>query len=242
MPIYCPFHLLRRLLPACFLTLMVQATGWGQDTLPHIGVMESAGANRISWISPYKGIHTIGVQLSADSLYNYSTIGYVKEPGLKENGFEDRHFGMGRNFYRLYIEFPEGKLVYSRPTLIIDSPMVAVSISPTASPMAPPAPAGGRTSVPAKKKVIPYAPSLYVYTNQEGNVNISISRSQTDHYSLKFFDTSGVNIFSVPSISQNFLILDKSNFLHSGWFNFELYDNDKLKQKWKLFIPDLKEK
>ncbi len=242
MPFYFPSHLWRSFMMASLLTLGIQVTGWSQDTLPHIGVVESGGANRLSWIAPYKGIRTIGVQRSADSLYNYSTIGYVHDPSLKENGFEDRKFQMGRNYYRLYIELSGGKLVYSKPALIMDSPMVTVTLPQPGRPVMLPAAPGEIPKAPVKKKVIPYAPSLYVYTNQEGNVNISISRSQGDHYSLKFFDTSGVNIFTVPAITQNFLILDKSNFLHSGWFNFELYDNDKLQQKWKLFIPELKEK
>jgi hypothetical protein len=232
----CPFPLLRRILFSIVFIVAIQYSGIAQDTLPSIEIAETSGANIISWISQYKGVHAIGVQRSSDSLYNFATIGYVKQPGLKENEYQDRNFQMGRNFYRLYIELQGGKLSYSRSTPVIDSLLKPGSVLPTAIISAP---APVEAKILPKKKIIPYAPSLFVYTNQDGNVNISISGTQNDHYSLKFFDTSGVNIFTIPYITENFLILDKSNFLHSGWFNFELYQNETLKQKWKLYIPDL---
>jgi len=33
------------------------------------------------------------------------------------------------------------------------------------------------------------------------------------------------------------LTLDKSNFIHAGWFKFELYEDGQLKEKNKLLIP-----
>jgi len=31
--------------------------------------------------------------------------------------------------------------------------------------------------------------------------------------------------------------LDKANFLHAGWFRFELYENGQLKEKHRFYIP-----
>jgi len=54
---------------------------------------------------------------------------------------------------------------------------------------------------------------------------------------VKFFDDSSKLLFELSAIKTSPLILDKSNFLHAGWFKFELYEDGQLKEKNKLFIP-----
>ena len=44
-------------------------------------------------------------------------------------------------------------------------------------------------------------------------------------------------MFELSEIKDPTLIVDKTNFQHAGWFRFELYDGDQLKEKNKLFIP-----
>ena len=44
-------------------------------------------------------------------------------------------------------------------------------------------------------------------------------------------------LFELTEIKDPSLIVDKTNFQHAGWFRFELYDGDQLKEKNKLFIP-----
>jgi hypothetical protein len=82
-----------------------------------------------------------------------------------------------------------------------------------------------------------YRPSKFVYTEKDGNIRISLADAATKKYSLKFFDESNVEIFEIDKIREPILILDKTNFLHSGWFNFEIYDDGKLKEKHRLFVP-----
>jgi hypothetical protein len=38
-------------------------------------------------------------------------------------------------------------------------------------------------------------------------------------------------------IRESQLTIDKTNFIRAGWFKFELYENNQLKEKNKFFIP-----
>ncbi len=79
-----------------------------------------------------------------------------------------------------------------------------------------------------------WRPSTYVYTNQSGYVKISLPLHKQHRYHLIFFEEDGTEIFRIKTIKESELILDKTNFMHAGWFYFELYENDKLKEKNKF--------
>ena len=38
-------------------------------------------------------------------------------------------------------------------------------------------------------------------------------------------------------VKEPLFTLDKSNFVHAGWYVFELFENDKLKEKNKFYLP-----
>jgi hypothetical protein len=82
-----------------------------------------------------------------------------------------------------------------------------------------------------------YRVSPYVYTGKLGNVHITLPEAAKRHYAVKFFDENNKLLFELSEIRDPSLILDKTNFHHSGWFHFELYDGDQLKEKNKFFIP-----
>lgn len=90
-----------------------------------------------------------------------------------------------------------------------------------------------KTFVP---KVI-YRPSQYVYTERDGNITISLTDALKKQYSIKFFEENETELFEIKHVKDAFLTLDKSNFLHSGWFWFELYEDGKLKEKHRFYIP-----
>jgi hypothetical protein len=85
-------------------------------------------------------------------------------------------------------------------------------------------------------KVI-YRPSQYVYTERDGNIAISLADAPKKQYSIKFFEENETELFEIKQVKDAFLTLDKSNFLHSGWFWFELYEEGKLKEKHRFYIP-----
>ena len=82
-----------------------------------------------------------------------------------------------------------------------------------------------------------YRPSRYIFTERDGNIRIALPDAQTHKYSLKFFEEDLTELFEIKNITETVLFLDKSNFMHAGWFNFELYENGKLKEKHKLYVP-----
>jgi hypothetical protein len=82
-----------------------------------------------------------------------------------------------------------------------------------------------------------YRTSAYVFTGKYGNIQVALPEAAKRHYSVRFFDENNKLLFELAAIKDPSLILDKTNFHHSGWFHFELYDGDQLKEKNKFFIP-----
>src|SRR5215831_3400585 len=82
-----------------------------------------------------------------------------------------------------------------------------------------------------------YKPSKFVYAEKDGNVAISLPDARTKTYSVKFFEDDNSPLFEIKEIKDTQVIVDKVNFLHAGWFRFEIYENGELKEKHKLYIP-----
>ena len=82
-----------------------------------------------------------------------------------------------------------------------------------------------------------YRTSAYVYINKDGFINIAVPAVNEKKYQIKFFEADGASLFEISNVKESPLILDKANFIHSGWFQFELYEDNKLKEKNKLYVP-----
>lgn len=82
-----------------------------------------------------------------------------------------------------------------------------------------------------------YKASIYVFTEKDGNIAIRLPEATQKHYSIKFFDEKMNPAFELPRVKEPSLLIDKANFLQSGWYRFELYEDGKLKEKNKFFIP-----
>jgi len=89
----------------------------------------------------------------------------------------------------------------------------------------------------------PYIPkeefkaSQYIYANKEGYINIFLPQINQKKYHVKFFEENGASLFEINNVKESPLILDKSSFIHSGWFLFELYEDNKLKEKNRFYLP-----
>lgn len=79
--------------------------------------------------------------------------------------------------------------------------------------------------------------SSYIFINKDGYINISLPLESEKKYTVKFFEENGSSLFEINNIKESPLIIDKSNFVHAGWFLFELYEDNKLKEKNKLYLP-----
>ena len=84
---------------------------------------------------------------------------------------------------------------------------------------------------------IKWIASKNIFTAADGNVQILLVDAATNNYRLKVLDENHKLLFNIPHITQPQLLLDKTDFMHSGWFYFELYQNDKIKERNKFYVP-----
>lgn len=87
---------------------LLSFTTFAQPTLPDIVGEEENGIVLLSWVCQYDGVKSIAVLRSADSNFNYSTIGFVKKLLKGTQAYADGHPTPGWNYYKLSIVFNSG--------------------------------------------------------------------------------------------------------------------------------------
>ena len=100
------------------------------------------------------------------------------------------------------------------------------------------------TIKPKIEKPVPVAPdenavvypSRRIYTAKDNNVIINLPQFESKKYIIKFFDEENTPIFELNKIKEEYLIVEKMNFLHAGWFYFEIFENGRMIEKNKVFI------
>ena len=78
--------------------------------------------------------------------------------------------------------------------------------------------------------------STYVFSNDKGFIRIFIPDVKRHKYRIAFFEENGEELFQIKQVKENDLVLDKSNFYKSGWYYFELFEDEKLIDKNKFFV------
>jgi hypothetical protein len=81
------------------------------------------------------------------------------------------------------------------------------------------------------------APSVHVYTTPQGQVVMVLPPEKTNQFTLKFYKDDGTPLFTMNKVRDSHVTIDKTNFIRSGWFRFELYENNAMKEKNRFFIP-----
>lgn len=84
---------------------------------------------------------------------------------------------------------------------------------------------------------IAWIPSTRIFTNSDGYVQIYLADALQKNYKIRFFDEGHKLLFNIQRVIQPQLILDKTDFMHAGWFYFELLDDNKVKERNKFYIP-----
>ncbi len=79
-------------------------------------------------------------------------------------------------------------------------------------------------------------PSQRIYTGKENNLVIYLHNAAVKKYTVKFFDENDIFLFELTKLREEYLIIERVNFVHAGWFHFELFENGKLIEKNKFFI------
>lgn len=214
----------------CFLLLATNKLSYAQPVLPEIAVTTQGGISILSWTNPYEsGLKSIAVQRSADSNYNFTTIGYV--PNLKKGvqSFVDAHPMPGKNWYRLIILFVSDMDWKSNlANVTVDSAAIAnrAPLPPTDSLQKIISQSGGSTAAINDLNTVSYPKSQYVFTNPfTGNINIEIQDALKESYTLVFYDQKDKEVLTIPRINDKVVILDKRNFQTNGLFKFKLFKN-----------------
>lgn len=211
-----------KLLLSFFLVLALQKVSFAQDTLPKITVTQLGKKVLVSWSNPYTYVTSINIQRSGDSIKNFTTIGSVLDVKAATNGFVDtKEFIPSDQYYRLFISFEGGNYIFTksqRPAP--DSLNISTEITDYEQPI--------KTW---------FIPSRHVYTGRDNNVIISLPDAAKKKYSIKFFEDDGTFVFELKKIPASYLTVDKVNFMHSGLFNFELFENRIIIERHKIYIP-----
>jgi hypothetical protein len=210
-----------KLLFSLLLFLSLQKISLAQDTLPKITVTQMGKKVLVSWVNPFTYVTNINLQRSYDSLKNFRTIGTVLNVKAAVNGLADTREFYSPQYYRLFISFEGGNYIFTESHRPGPDTLNAIPVIQN-------------IQQPVKTW---FVPSSHVYTGKDNNVIISLPDNARKNYSLKFYEENGTFLFELKKIPESYLTLDKVNFLHSGLFNFELYDNRIIIEKHKLYIP-----
>lgn len=262
--IYLHLIFMRRLQFIFFLFLILTGAGsFAQDTLPKITVRNISNKVIVSWKNSYgANISNINIQRSYDSIKNFITIGSVLEPMNRENGFVDSKVLNPNMFYRVFVAFEGGRYVFSKSYRPTSESITETQVPPVVTveeykpeeniPSTPPSIAPG-AKVKYGTKLFPlhgplpmppppppkytFIPSKFIYTGKDNNIIIELAGALESRLSVKFYDEKDNLIFEIKKIAEPYLIIEKVNFKHSGWFYFKLFDNGILKEKNKFYIP-----
>ncbi len=85
-------------------------------------------------------------------------------------------------------------------------------------------------------EVITY-PSKRVFTDKADNIIVKLPNFKKNSYSIKFFSNDYKLLFEVKHVFDDYITIEKVNFVHAGWFTFEIFRNGLLFEENKLYIP-----
>jgi hypothetical protein len=217
-----------------------------QDTLPKFSVKNAGGGRTIiSWINAYQEVKQINIQRSFDSIKNYKTILSVPDPMNKQNGYADTKANSENMFYRLFIVLDGSQFIFSKSKRpVVDSTQISTEQKKILDPFSTEINKPSRNidstlkenGYDSRNRPNIFVPSMYVYTARDGNIHINLPDANSKKYSVKFYDENDNFLFEIKNLKDQSLIVDKTNFYHAGWFKFELYVDDKLKEKHKFYI------
>ena len=217
------------------LLLCLSAFSQAQDTLPKFS-LKNVGNNRIivGWINKFQQVKQISIQRGFDSVGAYKTVLSVLDPSALQNGFVDTKAPNARMFYRLFIVFEGGNYIFTPATRpVVDTASLA---RPSVTDTKTDSTGLVQKTDPTVPRKPEWIPSSYVYTNKDGYVFINLPDAGQKKYHVKFLEENGELLFELKNVKQTALTLDKANFYHSGWFNFELYNDEKLVERNKFYL------
>lgn len=198
-----------------------------QDALPVLKIETLNAENLISWNNQYNGVKSIIIQRSADSVFNYTAIGFMAKPAVGFATYKDESPLSGKNFYRLLLVFQSDLEWYSNTyKVVMDSSVIAASrlgkinrVSNTNNNNY------SNTGNATTYTDFYYEPSTQVYTNPyTGHITISLPDAKEKRYAIKFFNPQKEEVLAVSRITNTNIVLDKYNFNARGTYSFQLLE------------------
>jgi hypothetical protein len=239
---------IRFITACCFLVVVVHPVT-AQDTLPSFSAVIRSGKVIISWANPYDSVVQISIQRSVDSLRGFRTIITLPDPTPSVNGYLDSKAPDTLQFYRLYIQLQRGKFFQTKSLRPRADTARTVKVELAAKQRSgfqfikdEPLPAGIEPKTKDSVKTTPkpqkyvWVPSAYVYTNKEGNIVLALPEAEKKQFRVQFYQPDGKPFFEVSRVTERMILLDKTNFHRAGWYDFELFENEKLKEKNKVQV------
>lgn len=227
------------------------------DTLPKFTAKKKDGLVTISWINSFKNASQINIQRSKDSNRNFITIHSTPNPYAKSYSYTDKTAKNDSGYYRVFVLFEGSNYIFTKSKQAMQ---VAEIIKPAQTKTTAQTSADSLTLIeienagpaglhnkenkkgdkfpaaPAAPPKKAWEPSVYIFTGDDGNVVISLPDAGTKKYSITFSREEGRPIFMLPDVKEIYLTLDKSSFLKSGWYFFELRENGKVKERNKFLV------
>lgn len=81
-----------------------------------------------------------------------------------------------------------------------------------------------------------WSASEFIYTSPKGFLVINIPNFKKNKYRIIFYDDNKNEVMRIKHVTSEKFFLEKSNFSQAGWYSFELYEEDKLKEKNKFLL------
>lgn len=206
-------------------------------TLPSMNIVTENAQNILTWNAQFDGIKSIAIQRSADSVRNYVTIGVLTAPKKGIQTFTDTRPEVGKNHYRLSVNFAGDMEWFSNTyKVILDSATIAKSlnekiVSGTTNSKSVPTTNNSNNNVntTTSSNDFYYTPSAKIYTNPyTGHININLEDAKSRKYSVRFYDPKKNEVLRISRILKTVLVLDKNNFNSKGTYKFELLDGETL--------------
>lgn len=233
------------LIPALALTawmLMSAVDARGQDTLPSFSAVIRSGKVIVSWVNPYENVVQITVQRSTDSLQGFRSVTTIPDPRTPVNGYLDAKVPDTKQFYRLYVQLPAGKFYLTRSKRPVVDSSRSVRFELARNTRTGIRFTDGRSVedsivLGAEGDRNLYRPSERVFSNADGDVTLSFPDAGRKQYRIRFLLADGSTLLTVSNPKEPMLTLDKANFQRSGWYEFEVFENDAFLERNKVYIP-----
>lgn len=79
----------------------------------------------------------------------------------------------------------------------------------------------------------------FLFINKDNNLMLFLPDIHKRKFHLHVYKEDGSTIFQMKNIKDPQLLIDKSNFIYSGWFKYEIFEGEQLKEKGRFLInPD----